>query len=74
MDREIFLSVIKIKTLLVLDSQSIIQEGLNLGVVVNSGDNNGITKTFTTSPDLTAGQKTALQTLIDKIGMGSITP
>ena len=45
-----------------------------MGVVVNSGDNNGITKTFTTSPDLTAGQKTALQTLIDKIGMGSITP
>lgn len=68
------MSVIIIRTLLVIDIQALILEGKKLGILIKQGDNEGITNIFHTTPNLTLGQKNVLQALIDKIGTGSITP
>jgi len=64
---------ITIRTLLRLDVTSIALEAQRLGKEFREGGNEGITKEFFIEPDLTPGQKTVLQTLIDKIGTGSVT-
>jgi len=62
-----------VRTLLPLDYSAIRLEAEKLGKIYEQGDNDGITKIFFITPDLTAGQKSVIQTLIDKIGTGSIT-
>ncbi len=67
------LTKIVIRTLLVLDSSAIRQEAEKLGKTFSGGDTDGITNIFFITPDLTAAQKSTIQTLIDKIGSGSVT-
>lgn len=68
-----FLTKIIIRTLLSLDTASLVKEARKLGKELAEGDNEGITKIFFITPDLTIGQKNVIQALIDKIGTGSVT-
>ena len=56
-----------------IDINAIQQEAIRLNKTFSLGDNDGVTKIFFITPDLSAGEKSVLQTLIDKIGTGSIT-
>jgi len=67
------LTKIIIRTLLKINDTALFQEAERLGKELKTGDNDGITKIFFITPDLTVGQKTIIQTLIDKIGTGSVT-
>ena len=64
---------ITIRTLLNIDISSIKREADRLGKEMNEGDNDGITKIFFIKPDLNTAQKNVLQTLINKIGTGSVS-
>lgn len=67
------MTTIIIRTLLRIDTNALINEANRLGKTLREGDNDGISNVFYINPDLTAGEKNTLQTLIDKIGTGSIT-
>jgi len=62
-----------LRTLLTIDYSALHNEAKRLNKVLKQGDNNGITKVFFVEPDLTVAQKNVMQTLIDKIGTGSVT-
>ena len=64
---------IVIRSLLSIDVDSLFNEAQKLGKEFVTGANDGISKVYYITPDLTTGQKNALQTLIDKIGTGTIS-
>ena len=64
---------IVIRTLLPLDIRAMQQEAVILGKEFSQGSNDGITNIFFITPDLSAAEKLVLQTLIDKVGTGSVT-
>jgi len=74
MESRCYLSKITIRTLIPLDVRAIKNEAIKLGLTFKEGDNDGITNIFHTTPNLNAGQKAILQSLINKIGTGTITP
>lgn len=63
---------ITIRSLLPIDETALQQEARRLGKELANGDNDGITKIFFITPDLSTGEKNVLQTLINKIGTGSV--
>ncbi len=73
MDGNNDMSKITIRTLMMLDVNSIAKEAARLGKTFTEGSNDGVTNEFYITPDLSAGEKSVLQALIDKIGTGSIT-
>ena len=66
-------TTVTIRTLVRLDVTALKNEALRLRKAMVEGENNGITNVFFIDPDLTVGEKNTLQTLIDKIGTGSVT-
>jgi len=67
------LTKITIRTLLSIDADAITNEAVRLGKTARTGDTDGITKIFFIEPNLTTAQKNVFQTLINKIGSGSVT-